>query len=179
MEMLSRRRSSRDFDPRELPDQVVSNVLWAAFGVNRPDSGGRTAPTAMGAKEIDVYVVRPAGVYVYDAGVHALNPIAAGDARPVLAGPQTFVTSAPLCLVYVADHSKYSGPASESRDALFTVWGSIAAGCVTQNVYLVCASEGLNAVVRYTMDRPAFAQLVDLRDDQQITVNQIVGYPPA
>lgn len=104
MEALAARRSSREFAPDALPLPLLAGLLWAAFGVNRPD-GGRTAPTALNAQEIDLYVAMPAGAYRYDATKNVLVLVAAADVRRVT-GYQDFVDEAPLDLVYVADHTR-------------------------------------------------------------------------
>ncbi|MFH1955032.1 MAG: SagB/ThcOx family dehydrogenase [Pseudomonadota bacterium] len=105
MQVLKDRRSSRAFSTEKLPKQVLSNMLWAAFGVNRPDSGKRTAPSAVNWQEIDIYVATADGLYLYNAKAHALKPVLAEDIR-ALTGRQPFVKEAPLNLVYVADFSR-------------------------------------------------------------------------
>jgi len=108
MDALARRRSSREFSSAELPRQLLSNLLWAAFGINRAETNGRTAPSARDAQEIDVYAALPGGVYIYDAFAHSLSLVAAIDARNVT-GYQDFVDEAALGLVYVADHAHTGG----------------------------------------------------------------------
>lgn len=171
MQVLSARRSARAFSPQPLPPQVLANLLWAAAGINRPDSGGRTAPTASNSQDMDVYVITAEGLFLYDAKGHALQPILAEDLRP-LAGRQPYVKDAPVNLVYVSDLAKMkAAPADrEFRAAAHT-------GFISQNVYLFCASEGLATVVREGIDRPALAQKIGLRPDQRITLAQSVGYP--
>lgn len=171
MQVLSERKSSREFSPEKLPEQVLSNLLWAAFGINRPESGKRTAPSAMNWQEIELYVATAEGLYVYDAKSHQLNPVLAQDVR-AQTGTQAFVKDAPLDLVYVADLAK-TGRASADRDTFVAV----DAGVIVQNVYLFCASEGLATVVRGSVDRAALAKAMRLRDDQRIIVAQTVGYP--
>jgi hypothetical protein len=102
MQVLRDRTSSRAFSPDKLPNQVLSNMLWAAFGVNRPESGMRTAPSAVNAQEIDIYVATAEGLYLYDAKAHALKPVLSEDIR-VLTGKQSYVREAPVNLIYVAD----------------------------------------------------------------------------
>ena len=104
MEALEKRHSSREFAADALPLPLLSNLLWAAYGVNRAD-GGRTAPSALNAQEIDVYVALPEGAYLYDHEAHALNLVVRSDLRRVT-GYQDFVDEAPLDLVYVADHAR-------------------------------------------------------------------------
>jgi SagB-type dehydrogenase family enzyme len=172
MQVLKDRKSSRDFSPEKLPAQVLSNMLWAAFGVNRPGSTGRTAPSASNSQEMDVYVATADGLYVYDAKAYALKSILAEDIR-ALTGRQAFVKDAPVNLIYVADLSKATRAAPADRD----FYAVAHTGFISQNVYLYCASEGLATVVRASFDRPALAKAMGLRPDQKITLVQTVGYP--
>jgi SagB-type dehydrogenase family enzyme len=150
---------------------LLSNLLWAAFGVNRPDSGKRTAPSAMNWQEIDVYVATADGLYVYDAKRNQLNPVLREDVR-AQTGTQPFVKDAPVNLVYVANLAKTSGNAAE-RD----MYVAADAGFIAQNVYLFCASERLATVVRGSIDRPALSKVIRLGPDQRIILAQTVGYP--
>ena len=172
MQVLKDRSSSRAFSTEKLPKQVLSNMLWAAFGVNRPDSGKRTAPSAMNWQEIDIYVATADGLSLYDAKAHALKPVLAEDVR-ALTGQQPFVQEAPVNLVYVADFSRMG-----EREVDVKVFCSAAdTGFISQNVYLYCASEGLATVVRGLIDRPALEKAMKLRPDQRVTLSQSVGYP--
>ncbi len=171
MQVLRTRHTSREFATTKLPRQVLSNMLWAGFGVNRED-GKRTAPSAMNWQEIDVYVFLEEGTYVYQAKENALKPVAAGDLRAAT-GSQPFVATVPVNLVYIADFSKTGTAAPDQRD----VWSSSHAGFIAQNVYLFCASEGLNVVVRGLVDRDALAKRLQLRPNQRIWLAQSVGYP--
>ena len=168
---LKARKSAREFSPAPLSAQALSDLLWAANGVNR-DDGRRTAPSAKNWQEIDVYVVLRGGAYLYDAKAHALRGIAAGDLR-ASTGAQDFVGSAPLNLVYVADLSRMSGASAADRD----VYAAADAAFVSQNVYLWCAATGLSTVVRGSIDRPALAKALGLRPDQRILLAQTVGMP--
>ena len=170
MQVLRDRRSAREFSTQKLPAQVLSNLLWAAFGVNRPD-GKRTAPSAMHWEETDIYVATAEGLYVYDAKVHQLNPVLRDDVRGQT-GTQPFVKEAPLNLLYVADLSK-TAKNSADRD-LFVAADT---GFIAQNVYLFCASEGLATVVRGSIDRATLSKAMRLRTDQRITLAQSVGFP--
>jgi len=172
MQALKARSSSREFSAEKLPAQLLSNLLWAAFGVNRPQSGKRTAPSAMNWQEIDVYVAMADGLFLYDAQAHRLTPILTEDIRG-LTGAQGFVAEAPVNLVYVADLSRTSRASGEDQ-TLFTAADT---GFVAQNVYLFCASEGLATVVRGSVDRAALAKAMRLRPDQKIILAQTVGYP--
>jgi SagB-type dehydrogenase family enzyme len=171
MRALAERKSTREFSAEKLPLQVVSNLLWAAYGVNRPD-GRRTAPSAMNEQTIDIYVTLPEGAYLYQARDHRLNLVAPGDFRSA-AGRQSFVAEAALNLVYVADTAKLASASADDK-LLYT---GAETGFVSQNVYLFCASEGLATVVRAMVDRPALAKILKLRPEQRITLSQTVGYP--
>lgn len=173
MQALAKRRSSREFASRPLPLPVLSSLLWAAFGVNRR-GGGRTAPSAIDAQEIDVYVALPQGAYAYDARTHALNLVAASDLRRVT-GYQDFVDQAPLDLVYVADHARMGLVPVSQRES----YASAAAGAISQNVYLFAASAGLATVIRAWIDRSAIGDALGLTHDQQVLLSQTVGYPRA
>jgi len=171
MEALALRRSSREFAPDALPPQTLSDLLWAAFGVNRED-GGRTAPSALGAQEIDVYLALPSGAYRYDPQGHSLQLVAGADVRRVT-GYQDFVDQAPLDLVFVADHARMRLVPAGERER----YAYCAAGAISQNVYLCCASAGLAAVIRAWIDREAIAQALGLSHDQQVLLSQTVGRP--
>jgi len=171
MEALKRRRSTRSFAARELPLQMLSDLLWAAFGINRPD-GHRTAPSARNWQEIDVYVVMASGAYVYDAKDHALTRVVAQDVR-ALAGTQSHARSAPVTLVYVADTRRMSGAGDEAR----TEFAGADTGFIAQNAYLYCASEGLGTVVFASIDRERLAQALMLHRAQRIVLGQSIGYP--
>ena len=171
MQVLKERRSTRTFDPEKLPAKVLSNLLWAAFGVNRPESGKRTAPSAMDWQEIDIYVATADGLYLYDAKANQLVPVVLEDVR-AQTGTQPFVKDAPVNLVYVADLARIRS-SSADRD----MYLAADTGFIAQNVYLFCASEGLATVVRGSIDRPALAKAMRLRPDQRIILAQTVGYP--
>ena len=172
MHVLKDRRSSREFSNRKLPIRVISNLLWSACGVNRPESGKRTVPSAGNWQEIDVYVATAKGLYVYDARRHRLHPVLGRDIR-ALTGSQSYVKDAPIDLVYVADYTRMGNAAPEVKD----LYAAIDTGFISQNVYLYSASEGLATVARGTMDRTALGQAMMLRPDQRIILAQTVGYP--
>lgn len=174
MQALMRRHSSREFSAKTLPPAVLSNLLWAAFGVNRPLTQGRTAPSAHDWEEIDVYAAMASGLYRYDPRLHALARLSEADLR-ALTGLQEFVAGAPLNLVYVADLSRMKEASAEDR----RFYAGPDAGFIAQNVYLFCASEGLATVVRGLIDRPALARAMGLASEQQIVLAQSVGYPRA
>jgi len=172
MQVLKDRASSRNFSPEKLPAQVLSNMLWAAYGVNRPESGGRTAPSANNSQDMDIYVAMADGVFLYDAKANVLKPVVADDIR-ALTGRQPFPKDAPVNLIYVSDQSKMTRAAPGDRD----FYAAAHTGFISQNVYLFCVSEGLATVVRALVDRPALAKALGLRPDQKITLVQTVGYP--
>jgi nitroreductase len=172
MEALKLRQSSREFSPKKLPLQVMSNLLWAAAGINRLDSGKRTAPSAMNWQEVEVYVVVEDGAYVYDAKANSLKGVVGGDLRK-LAGIQEFVATAPLNLVYIADTTKVTRSSPED----LPMYLGADTAFISENVYLFCASEGLATVVRAYVDRPALAAALKLPANKRITLAQTVGYP--
>jgi SagB-type dehydrogenase family enzyme len=172
MHVLKDRKSSREFSNRKLPIRVLSNLLWTACGVNRPDSGKRTAPSAKNWQEVEVYVAMEKGLYLYDAKSHRLNPVLAQDIR-ALTGTQAYVKDAPVNLIYVADYGKMDHAANDVKD----LYSAVDTGFIGQNVYLYCASEGLATVARGTIDRVALGQAMHLRPEQRIILTQSVGYP--
>jgi hypothetical protein len=174
MQALAARQSQREFVATALPDQTLSDVLWACAGVNRTELGGRTAPSAMNAQEVDVYVALARGLYRYEPKAHVLHLVVAMDVRRVT-GYQDFVDTAPLDLVYVADHSRMKTIPATHRES----FASVAAGAMAQNVYLYCASTGLATVMRAWFDRTALGQSMGLDADQQILLTQTVGIPKA
>jgi SagB-type dehydrogenase family enzyme len=171
---LKNRRSSRAFLPDALPLETVSALLWAAFGVNRRDGGGRTAPSAHNWQEIDVFVVLPEGTFRYDAKAHRLLLVKAEDLRAAT-GMQDFAATAPLNLVYVADFARMHDAKPDERAFL----AGADAGCIAQNVYLFCASARLGTVVRGLIDRRRLASALGLKATERIVLAQTVGHPAA
>jgi nitroreductase len=172
MQALKLRATGRAFAADPLPAQTLSNMLWAAWGINRAAEGKRTAPSARNWQEIDLLVVDARGAWRYDAGANTLEPLVAGDLR-ALTGGQDFVKDAPLTLVFVADPARMKG----SDDATRQPWAYADAAFISQNVYLFCASEGLATGVRAMVDRPALAKALGLGADRIIVFAQSVGYP--
>ena len=172
MQALKERKSSREFSPKELPVQMLSNMLWAAFGINRPETGKRTAPSSTNLQDIDIYVAAANGLYLYDAKAHVLKLIVSDDIRS-LTGTQDFVKEASVNLVYVSDFSRLGDRPDEWKYRT----ARIDTGFISQNVYLFCASEGLATVVRGLIDKPTLSKAMKLRPDQKITLSQSVGYP--
>jgi SagB-type dehydrogenase family enzyme len=172
MQALHARHSTREFAGKPLAPQLLSNLLWAAAGVNRPDSGKRTAPSARDWREIDIYVATAEGTYIYQPDAHTLRLVVARDVR-ALTGKQDFVATAPLNLVYVADEQRM--PEANAED--MQRYAAADTGFIAENVYLFCASVGLNVVVRGLVDRPALAAALGLAPHQKIVLVQTVGYP--
>jgi nitroreductase len=171
MQALKERQSARLFSSEKLPLQTLSDLLWAAWGVNRAD-GRRTAPSAANAQEIDVYVTLAEGTYLFEPRTHTLKPVLAGDSRSK-AGTQPFVAQAPANLIYVADYSKMGVAKPEDKP----LWAAAGSGFIGQNVYLFCASEGLVTVFRAYVDREVVSKALGLRPDQKVLFSQTVGYP--
>lgn len=152
---LKNRKSSREFNSKEIPAQILSNLLWAANGMNRPESNHKTAPSAMNSQEIDIYVAKADGLYLFDAKKHELLLIIHEDIR-VATGTQPFVKNAPLNLIYVADFSK-TNKLGDDADLIT----GMDAGFISENVYLYCAFAGLATVVRNWIDRDLLTKTVN------------------
>ena len=172
MEVLAKRNSSREFGSEPLPENILSNMLWAASGINRPDSGKRTAPSASNKQEIDIYVATESGLYFYDAKSHTLKMIVAEDLRG-LTGKQDYVREAAVNLIYVADYSRMSSVSDQIKEQ----YAAADTGFISENVYLYCASAGLATVVRAYIDKPMLSKAMKLRADQKIILAQSIGYP--
>jgi len=168
---LKLRRSTRAYSERPLPAQVLSDLLWAAFGVNRP-SGDRTAPYWRHVMVMDIYVATADGVWLYEPKTHALLPYMKDDIRAAT-GLQDFVATAPLNLVYVAHGERMTDVFAEDRN----LYACVDTGFIGQNVYLFCASEGLATVFRGSVDGAKLAATMKLPDQQFVTFAQTVGYP--
>lgn len=174
IDALRMRRSTREYSNRAIPVELLSELLWAALGINRPESHDRTAPSWRHSMEINIYVTTAEGVWRYEPGPHQLMPHMRGDIRGKT-GTQDFVASAPVNLVYVADANRM-GNASAEEQRLFAFTDT---GFIGQNVYLFCASEGLGSVFRGSVDREALARTMRLDASHFITCAQTVGYPRA
>jgi len=180
---LQERRTIRNISAKKLPPQMLSNLLWAAFGVNRPQGSfgktGRTAASASNSQEIDLYVALAEGVYLYEAGPHRLTPVVAADLR-ARAGRGAAAT-APVNLFFVADLTRYDqGPGQPDRSIgnpeVQKGYYHVATGLIASNVYLFAASQGLGAWF-HNCNRDAVAQELKLRADQRVLFAQTVGYP--
>ena len=170
MEALAKRQSIREYDTRALSQQQISDLLWATFGINRPD-GRRTAPSANNRQELDVYVVLKEGAYRYDASANKLLLVTTEDIRGQIAG-RSFA-AAPVQLLYVADLSRRSEN-DENRKLLMA---HIDCGYLSQNTGLFCASEGLATCPRATLNREVAAEKLRLRPEERILLAHSVGYP--
>jgi nitroreductase len=171
MQVLKERKSSREFSSKEPPLQILSDLLWAANGINRPEINHKTAPSAMNTQEIDIYLAKADGLYLYDAKQNILSPVLEEDLR-ALTGFQPFVKDAPVNLIYVADFSKAKETGSEAG-----FYAGVDTGFISENVYLYCAFASLATVVRGWIDKPMLAKAMKLRPDQEIIAGQTVGYP--
>lgn len=172
MQTLKNRQSLRNLSADKLPLQELGNILWAACGVNRPENGKRTAPTAGNRQEIDVYVALPEGLYLYDPKAGVLSPVSNVDIRP-FAGKQQFVRTAPAVLIYVADFDKMGNYSDEQK----IFYSATDTGFISQNVYLYCSSEGLATVVLGMVDKPLLKEKMKLRPAQNVILTQPIGYP--
>ena len=170
MTVLNERKSSRDFSEKSLPNQQLSNLLWATWGYNRADK--RTAPSSQNKQEMDIYVALASGCYLYDARKNELVLVVKQDLREKT-GKQDFVKNAPVNIIFVADKRKMAQ--QDEQSMLQTAY--INTGFISQNIYLYCASEGLATVIRAWVDKAALALAMKLHDQQEIIVCQTVGYP--
>jgi nitroreductase len=168
---LKARHSTREYSSRPLSPQTLSDLLWAAFGINRPN-GERTAPYWRHIMVIDIYAAMADGVFLYDPKTHSLVPHMKADLR-AQTGTQDFVGTAPLNLVYVAHGERMTDVSVEER----RLYASVDAAFIGQNVYLYCASEGLGTVFRGAVDVTALGRAMNLPDGQFVTFAQTVGYP--
>ena len=171
MEAFQLRKSQRLFSSKELTTQQISNLLWAAYGINRPD-GFRTVPAAKNWFEYDIYVLKSDGWFLYDVRKHALLKMGNEDLR-IYGGTQDFVKAAPVILVYVADFDRMTG----ATDDLRKFFSAVDLGYISQNVYLWCASEGLATIILGQVDKPKVHEVLKLKPAQQVILSQPVAYP--
>jgi hypothetical protein len=170
---LQLRHSTREYSDQRIPQQILSDLLWAAFGINRP-SGDRTAPYWRHVMVIDVYLALANGVWIFEPKAHTLHLHLADDIRRHT-GYQDFVSAAPLNLIYVAHAERMTDISAEER----RLYASVDAAFIGQNVYLFCASEGLGTVFRGAVDYVKLARILGLPDQQFVTFAQTVGYARA
>ena len=171
METFQQRKSVREYSPESLSEQDLSDLLWAACGVNR-ENGNLTAPTAMNRQEIRLYVVYEKGVSLYDPKTHTLTMVADGDHRGLIAGSQAFAKEAPISLLMVGDLDKFGSKSTHAQTMV-----AVDAGIVCQNIDIFCAAAGLATVPRATMDVKALQSLLGLNENQIPLLNNPVGYP--
>ncbi|MFO7880636.1 MAG: SagB/ThcOx family dehydrogenase [Bacteroidales bacterium] len=172
MEALDKRQSSRDYDDKMLSDQQVSDLLWAAWGINR-ENGKHTAPSSRNKQEMEVYMSTAEGLFLYLPEKHALKKVFDKDIRAITGG-QDFVDDAAVNLIFVADYRK-AGEDVTADDYRST--SGTNAGFMSQNVYLYCASEGLATVVRGWFDREKLHKTMQLEDFRDVILCQTVGFP--
>jgi len=172
MKALSLRASATDFDTTSMKLKDISDLLWAANGINRPEIGKRTAPSAMNAQDIDVYVFMKSGAYLYDAKKHCLDLIVGGDHRDLVAGRQENFAKAPILCLLVSDISKFKSGADSTK----LILAAEDAGIVSQNISIFCASVGFDTRPRATMDQPKLRELLKLKASQRLMLNNPVAY---
>ncbi|HCM60033.1 MAG TPA: dehydrogenase, partial [Bacteroidales bacterium] len=168
-----KRASATSFSSKDLSLQDLSDLLWASAGVNRPENGKRTAPTAVNAQDIDVYVLMKSGAYLYDAKTHSLKGVIAGDNRKMVSERQTNFANAPVMLVMVSDISRFRGDDTEQK----LIWAAMDAGIVSQNIGIFCAGTGMVTRPRASMDTEGLKKLLVLSGTQYPLLNNLVGYP--
>jgi len=172
LKSLSLRASAAEFDTSSIGLQDLSNLLWASNGINRPEEGKRTAPSAVNAQDIDVYVFMKTGTYLYNAKKHLLDLIVDRDYREIIADKQANVLKAPVICLLVSDISRFAF----GNDSLKLVWAAEDAGIVSQNISLFCASAGLATRPRAFMDQQKLREVLDLKDTQHLMLNNPVSY---
>ncbi len=175
MDALNKRSSSRNFSSRELSKQQISNLCWAAWGINRPGEEKRTAPSSQNKQEIELYVFLPDGAYRYNALEHQLDLYKKGDYREYC-GEQDFVATAPLNFIYVANMKKAGVDKPENITAEHMATSHANTGFIAQNVYLTCASEELNCVVRGWIDKEALENVMEFSPLHKVILGHTIGY---
>ena len=171
METLQKRASSREFSDKEVSDAVLSQVLWAACGINRPEEKKITAPSAINAQDILVYVARKDGAYLYQPETNMLKKVCDEDVRKMVAGQQDFAATAPISLIMVSDKSKFGDHKNGAE-----MMGNIDSGYVSENICLVCTALGLKTVPRMSMDKEGLAKGMKLSADQVLLLNNPIGW---
>ena len=174
MKAFNDRHSVREFSSESIRPQDLSDLLWAANGINRPD-GRRTAPTARNLQEVEMYVIFPDGAYLYEPKEHVLVQVATGDYfRRAVAGGQDFAATAPMSIVLAADMTKYGENMNTEQSKLMA---AVDVGIVCQNINIACAGLGLATVPRATMDQATLKTVLKLTDKHLLLMNNPVGYP--
>lgn len=171
MDALRQRSSVREFDAnRAVDDQTLANVLWAACGISRPESGEITAASAMNAQDIQVYVCTAQGAWLWQPKENALQKVCDKDLRPAIAARQESVAAAPVSLVLVSDQSKFGGRGPGES------FGCMDVGYVSQNIYLACTAMGLKTVARAMMFKDELIEGLKLNEKQMLMLNHPIGY---
>jgi nitroreductase len=173
LQALKNRKTSREFADKPLENQLLSGLLWAAYGINRAD-GGRTAPSAHNWQYIDIFLSDSSGLYRYNAKQHSLDLVRTGDIR-ALTGFQSFAATAPVSLVFVSDERRFPTEISKEDKLLFA---AATVGAIVQNVYLYGAANNLNVGVRGDIDRAQLQRVMELVPEQKILLAQSVGHLP-
>lgn len=163
MKAFQQRKSDRVYAKKDLSVADLSDLLWAANGINRPESGKRTAPSSMNIQDIEIYVCRADGAYLYNPKKQELTPVNKGDFRSAVGGQQDFVEKAPVSLVLVSSKGGMTG--------------AYDAGIVSQNISIFCAGAGLATVPRVSMDQNKLKTALKLTEGQHLMMNHPVGYP--
>lgn len=175
LKIMNERKSTREYSEEKIPDQMLSNLLWAAFGINRPETGMRTAPSAINAQEIDIYAATADGLYLYEPKEHVLELIHNEDIREHTGNPGTeYTETAPVNLILVLDSSKFSMFAD--YEEMIKIMSFSDAGFISQNIYLFCASEKLATVVLGAIDTEKLHEKMKLREEQSVLFSQPIGY---
>lgn|SRR5574344_450038 len=169
MEALQKRQSSRDFSMKEINNETLSQILWAACGVNRPENNHITAPSAINAQDIQIYVCKKDGAFLYDAYKHQLTKITSEDLRSSVAAGQSFAAIAPVSLVLVSNQSKFGNRANE-------IFGAMDAGYVSENICLACTALGLRTVPRATMNKDKLKLSLMLSSNQILMLNNPISW---
>lgn len=171
MQAFQQRASSREFSDKDVSDDVLSQVLWAACGINRAAEKKITAPSAVNAQDIQVYVARKDGAFLYQPETNTLKKVTDEDVRKMVAGPQEFAAKAPVSLIMVSDKAKFGNRKNGAE-----LMGSIDSGYVSENICLVCTALGLKTVPRMTMDKDGLAKALKLTADQVLLLNNPIGW---
>ncbi len=177
MTAFKNRKSTNEYEKRDLSIQDLSDLLWAANGINRPESGKKTAPSALNSQDIDVYVCKADGAYVYDAAKKELKQITKKDLRPLMNGNRP--NDAPVLLLLVADLSRYKAYDSKNSEANKRLYdmSALDAGIVSQNISIFCAAAGLGTRPRASMNHDELRKELKLKESQITWLNHPVGYP--
>ncbi len=172
MKALALRASTNDYNTAELSDRDLSDLLWAANGINRPENGKRTAPSALNSQDIDIYAVMSSGIYLYNPKEHSLQFLYGGDYRSMVASQQENFAHAPVFLLLVSDISRFARGSEEQK----MTWAAEDAGIVSQNISLYCAGVNLATRPRASMDREKLQEILQLNGSRHLMLNHPVGY---